>query len=548
VSEPDKLARTPDRRRWILAAIVAGSVLASGWYADVEPTALADAAGARSFLEMLSGFAHPDLSPEFLRRIGALAVESLLIGALGTAAALLLAIPLAVLASRPPSLQDAPVPGVWRNRLRLGTRLAARGLLALFRSVPEIVWAFLFVRIFGLGPGAGVFALGLTFSGIIGKLFAELIEAADPIPARRLRAAGASSFSVFFYGVLPLVRSQWIAYALFRLECAIRSASILGVVGAGGLGFELSLSIRYFQYDKLATALLAVLAYVVVLEIVSYFLRRASPGWPVGAFVSAALAGILVLDIPWASLADAESLAGAIGFLQGFGHPNLSGPFVLGALQLCLLTVAMAWCSTIVAAGFAFVLAPLSAVTFTLRGYLDDAPQGRGLLRWAAITVVVPSRLVLQITRALPELVWALLFVLWVGPGVTAGVLALTMHTIGILGRLYGDALEEAEPDVPRSLEAAGSGALARYLYGVMPQCLPRMLAFTLFRFEVNIRAAVMVGFVGAGGLGDAIDSAIAWFHWDDLATLLLVLLGVVLITDWIGDRVRFRLLSANGR
>ncbi len=208
----------------------------------------------------------------------------------------------------------------------------------------------------------------------------------------------------------------------------------------------------------------------------------------------------------------------------------------------------MAWCSTILAGMMAFVLAPLSATTFTVRGYLQDAPIGRGYTRWLFTMIVVPVRISLQVARALPELVWALLFILWVGPGVTAGVLALTVHTIGILGRLYSDILEEAEPEPLRVIEASGASAFARYLYGAMPQAMPRILAFTLFRFEVNVRAAAMVGFVGAGGLGDALHTALSLFHMRDLATLLLITLAVVLIVDAIGDRVRQRVLRAYGR
>ena len=157
---------------------------------------------------------------------------------------------------------------------------------------------------------------------------------------------------------------------------------------------------------------------------------------------------------------------------------------------------------------------------------------------------LVPARVALQITRALPELIWALLFIVWLGPGVTAGVLALALHTLGVLGRLYGDAYEEAEPGPPRALEASGAGPLARYLYGVLPQTLPRMLAFTLFRFEVNVRAAAMVGFVGAGGLGDALHTAISLFQMRDLASLVLVTIAVVVVVDTLGDRVRARLLA----
>lgn len=527
------------RSQWLVATLVSGLFL--GWYCNVDLGLLADTRGWASFREMLGGLAAPDLSDSFLRRIAGLAVESLLIGILGTALALVFAIPLAIFAARMPALQSDPARRFWPRALKRGLRTSARGLLAFYRSVPEIIWAFLFVRIFGLGPGPAVFAIAITFCGIIGKLFAEIIEAADPEPARRLRAVGASSIGVFVYGVLPLVRRQWIAYALFRLECAIRSASILGVVGAGGLGQEIDLSIRYFQYDKLATALLAVLAYVVILELASVRLRKARPIWPIAFAGVGAIAALALVNIPWSDLGSSNAIEQARAFLSGFSELTTDTAFLRKMLGLALTTVAMAWVATLFAAIIALALAPMSATTFTIGRYLKDAPRGRGWTRWLFLLVLIPARLSLQIMRALPELVWAMLLVVWTGPGITAGVLALTIHTIGVLGRLYGDALEEAEPGPAAALEASGARPLARYLYGVFPQALPRMLSFTLFRFEVNVRAAAMVGFVGAGGLGDALHTAISLFHMQDLATLLLLTIAVVVLVDALGDRIRLR-------
>ncbi|MBL4636550.1 MAG: ABC transporter permease subunit [Kofleriaceae bacterium] len=533
----------PSSRTAVRSASVAFLLLIAIWHSGFAATLLWDSEGLASFGDVLAGFGSPDFSGSFLSRIKTLAIESFLIGVLGTALALLVASFLAIAAAEIPGLEDDPAHSPSRVFTRHLLRVCARGILTFFRSIPEIIWAYLFVRIFGLGPGPAVFAIGITFGGIIGKLFAELIEAADPAPARHLRATGAGSVAVFVYGVLPLVRRQWVAYTIFRLECAIRSASILGVVGAGGLGQEIDLSMRYFQYDKLATALLAVFAYVVVLEIAGIYLRKIRPAWPVACLVFASILALFHLDIPWHELTSAESLKQAKAFLSGFAHPTTTWPFIKNALHLVLLTVSMAWVATIIAAVLAFVLAPMAATTFTVRGYLVDAPRGRGWFQWAFLLVLVPLRLTLQVTRALPELVWALLFIVWVGPGVTAGILALTVHTFGILGRLYSDVFEEAEPAPARTLEASGAGPLARYLCGVLPQVMPRMLAFTLFRFEVNVRAAAMLGFVGAGGLGDALHTAISLFHMNDLAALLLVSLAVIVIIDSIGDWLRMRLI-----
>jgi phosphonate transport system permease protein len=326
-----------------------------------------------------------------------------------------------------------------------------------------------------------------------------------------------------------------VAYALFRLECSIRSASILGVVGAGGLGSEIELSVRYDQYDKLATALLAVLAYVIALEAASGFLRRRRIRWTLAAASLGSLAAIFHLDIPWSELLRTGALAG-LAIETGGDAIEIARH----ALPLVVDTVAMAWWATIAAAVIAFAMAPLASRPLAVGSFLPDPPRSRAPLRRLAHATV---RGAFQLGRAMPELTLALLFVVWVGPGPTAGALAVGLHTVGVLGRLYSDIYEEVEPGPAAALEATGASRLGVWVHGVLPQVMPRILAFTLYRFEVNVRMTAVVGFVGAGGIGDAIHTAISLFHVADLIVLLAVLLAVVTALDGLGDRLRYRIL-----
>jgi phosphonate transport system permease protein len=510
---------------------------------QVDLDRLLDAEGRRNAADLLSGLSEPDHSDDFLERVWKLTLESVAIGMLGVALALVLGVPLALLGARTPELRDAPGRSLWWERLGMIRRWCARSVLAVLRSIPEIVWAFLFVRILGLGPGPAVLAIGLTFAGIIGKLYSELMEACDPRPVRALRAAGATRLGALFFGVLPQVRAQWVGYGLFRLECSLRSAAILGVVGAGGIGSEIELSIRYFQYDKLATALLAVLACVVLLEFLSVFLRRAHARWSLALLGVGCWLGLGELNIPWSELWDDAAMKQGGIFLASLLEPTTDSDFLGGVWTLVLETLAMALVGTVGAALLAFLLAPLATRMLTVRGFLESPPRVAWWWTAPRWLVLASARLVLQVTRALPELVWAMLFVLWVGPGPFAGALAVGAHTIGILGRLFGEVYEEVEPEPVRALEAAGAGATARWAYGVLPQVAPRLAAYVLFRFEVNVRATATVGFVGAGGIGNAIHTAVSLFHMADLAALLLVLLATVLSIDALGDRVRRRLI-----
>ncbi|MEM9491878.1 MAG: phosphonate ABC transporter permease, partial [Myxococcota bacterium] len=205
---------------------------------------------------------------------------------------------------------------------------------------------------------------------------------------------------------------------------------------AGGLGQEIELSIRYYQFDKLATALLAVLALMILIEALSARLRRL-PTWTSVALLSALSgAGMLYLGVPWSEVLSAESLAQGGRFVAGFARPTADRAFLWQAAQLAVVTVAMAWVATIMAAVVASALAPWAAHALSVGSYLADPPGRGGLGAPIAWLVMLSCRLLLQLCRALPELVWALLFVLWLGPGATAGALAVAVHTIGILGRL----------------------------------------------------------------------------------------------------------------
>jgi phosphonate transport system permease protein len=192
--------------------------------------------------------------------------------------------------------------------------------------------------------------------GNIGKLYAELAEAVEPRVIQALRATGASRWAIFLHAVLPQVGRQWTGYALFCLECNIRIGTILGVVGAGGLGSEIALSLRYFQYDKLATTLLAVLAFVVALELVSAQLRQRRLRWALSLAAIGTAWALHQLDIPWADLWSSQAPP-----LLTFDNLVLDAPFVQTVSAQIGETLMMAWVATLASAGLAFVLSPIAA-------------------------------------------------------------------------------------------------------------------------------------------------------------------------------------------
>jgi len=509
----------------------------------VDPRALFDDSGLDNALEVVGGFAHPDTGRGTLIRILGLAAESVAIGFAGTTLALVLGVALALVAARLPQLPEAP--GTHRARAGVAAciRAVTRVLLLFFRSIPEIVWAYLFVRIFGLGPGPAVFAIAVTFGGILGKLYSELLESVDPEPVLALRAAGTGRIGALVYGALPQVRSEWMRYAFFRFECGVRSGTVLGVVGAGGLGTEIDLAVRYLEYDILATCLLVILLVVGAVEVGSGLLHRLRPLQAAGIAFGLVLMSFATLEVPWSDLWSGVALAELVHFASSFGDPNLTPEFTARAIGEAGETVGMAWLATGTVAVFALALSPLG-VRRVLLGWLEGAPKGDTWRSAAWWVILIATRGVFQIFRTLPEIIWALLFIVWVGPGVLAGVLAIAAHTFGILGRLFAVVVSETDPVPAQALEASGAKPFGLWAFGVLPVASPRLLAYALFRFEVNVRATTMVGFVGAGGIGDALHTAISLFHYSDLATILVVLLVTLSIIDAIGGRVRGWLLA----
>ncbi len=205
---------------------------------------------------------HPVTTPAFLARVGQATLETLAMSALGTLIAAVLGLALALPAARTHAHDPARA------------RTVARLLLNALRSVPELVWAALLLIAVGLGPFAGTLALGVHTAGVLGRLFAESLENAAPEPAQALRLRGVGGVRVFLYATLAQVLPQLISYTLYRWENNIRAATVLGVVGAGGLGQMLAFHMGLFQMGETSTVLLAMLALVALVDGASYALRK----------------------------------------------------------------------------------------------------------------------------------------------------------------------------------------------------------------------------------------------------------------------------------
>ena len=240
---------------------------------EFDPGVLFDPRNRAIMGRFLGTFFPLALSEEFLRLVIKSTLETLAIATAGMTFALVIAAPLSLIVTRSLSISRiGPGPGLWPGRL---LRIPVRVALMLFRSVPEIVWALLFVRAVGLGPAAGVLAIGITYGGMLGKVYAEIFESGDTRPTVALLESGGGHVGAFLYGMLPVALPELVSYTVYRWECAVRASVIMGFVGAGGLGMQMELSMRMLNGGEVSTMLVVFLLLVVLADGISAGLRKA---------------------------------------------------------------------------------------------------------------------------------------------------------------------------------------------------------------------------------------------------------------------------------
>jgi len=266
----------PRLRRASLAFLitVAGAVVIAMPSAGVDPGALLSPDSADAASRFIAGMFPPELAPDYLARVATLVLQTIAISIAGTAIAAVAAVPLGLLALRLRGEERGrAATGAGRWGARWAVCLAARLVLNLARAVPELAWALLFVVMVGLGPFAGVLALAAHSAGVLGKLYSELLESVDQRAVEAVRATGAREIAVTMLVRVPLALPVLLSYTLFRWECNLRAATVLGLVGAGGIGTELILAFRLFRYHELLTLVLAVLALVVLIDATGQVIR-----------------------------------------------------------------------------------------------------------------------------------------------------------------------------------------------------------------------------------------------------------------------------------
>ncbi|WP_417510656.1 phosphonate ABC transporter, permease protein PhnE [Microbacterium sp.] len=503
------------------------------WWIDIRPAALASGFG--DIARLLERMLPPETGdvPNLLSS----ALETLWIAIAGTGVATVISVFFAAASAR---TFTGPRIVQW----------AARAVIVVTRAVPSLVFALIFVRIFGLGPLAGGLAIAVHSVGMIGKMMADAFEELEPGPRNAIAAVGAGRMQNFVATTLSRALPAITSLVLYRLDINIRASAVLGVVGAGGIGVALQTAIGSLHYQRAAGIILVIVGMLLILELVAYLVQRsvaehaetgtatelygrgrdlATPGWNrgratrlTGALGAGALFAYSLTQLGFNPARLVRAAENTLALLGGFFPPVITMD-VLGGV-------------------FESVVMALTATTFgVVIGLLIAVLSTNVLIRFAPLSFLLRAFVVL--VRGVPDIIYALVFVAALGLGPFAGFLALAISSTALAAKFFTDSLQTVDPAPLRALEATGANRLQVFVSGVWPQFVPSFIANSLFTSDLSLRESAVLGIVGAGGIGFLLDESIASLDYQTTAGILVCLVVVVVALEFLARWARKRVI-----
>ncbi|WP_307823242.1 phosphonate ABC transporter, permease protein PhnE [Microbacterium sp. KRD172] len=508
---------------------------------------------ASNFLERVVPLDFPPLH-ELLVMTG----QTLAIVVLATALSVVLSLPVALFAARNTTTGSV-------------MRTAARVIIVLTRAIPDLVFAIILFRLLGLGALPGILALGIHSVGMVGKLYADAIEELDGGPAEAVQAAGGRRWQWITSTVIPQVMPQLIATALHRFDINLRTSVLLGYVGVGGIGLELAEALRTLQYQRGMALALIILLLCIALELLSGTIRarllgRVSTRRGVGGLLDRFAAGWVTAPMSGGHQAQ-RTARGRIRVAPQWDGDRIRR--FLGVTVTVIVVAVAALAADVDGARVAQSLEKFPQVldlffppsprdlfdtlldamlvtiqiglAATLLGLVLALPIGIMAARNVAPNAATANafRTIIVIIRGIPELILAIVFIVITGLGPVPGTLALAIGSVGLLGKLVADSIEETDMRVQDAVRATGAMPGQVFFASTLRQAAPQFVAHILYQLDVNIRSATLLGIVGAGGIGFYLLMATRVNQFDVVTFIVVMILVTVLLVEGLAVWVR---------
>ncbi len=386
---------------------------------------------------------------------------------------------------------------------------------AVIRAIHELFWALIFLQLFGLSPLTGILAIGIPYAGIIAKVYAEILEEADPAPLQSI-PQGTSRASAFLFVRLPDAWAHFRSYSLYRLECGLRSSAVLGFVGLPTLGFHLESAFKQGLYSEVAALL--ILFYLIIATIRIWMKKPLLPVYLIG--------GALVL--PWGITFSAENI------WRFLSHDIVPYPLRAGATEglgdwLHLMLVDKALPGTVATLQLTMIaLVATGLLTLVFFPLISPLLLGRAKRTFGHVFLVV--------VRSTPEYILAFVMLQLWGPSMLPAIVALALHNGAIIGHLIGRYTENIR------LRMDAAHGFDRYAWEVLPRVYRPLLALLFYRWEVILRETAILGILGIATLGFYVDSAFADLRFDRAMLLILITALLNIGVDMASRAIRSRL------
>ena len=463
-------------------------------------------------------------------------VETISTGLLATLFSTILAFPISFLAAHN-----------IMSRFPGGTILyyLVRGFLNAVRAVDTVAWGLVIVVWVGMGNFAGVIALTIHSVASLGKLLSEEIEHIDPGPVEALTASGANLLQTIRFGIIPQIIPSFLSYTLLRWDINMRSATVIGFVAGGGIGFFVIETVRMGAYQLYATALWVTAIVIILVDFISSRMRqnimKDQPPQIVptqqhkfwtrtrkGFYIILALIFFLYFcNVSEINLKDLFSPAPTfITMLGDFIAINTTPDVISQVIRGMLVTVFQALLATTVGAIFALPFSFLAAKNLTGRSKL---------LIW----LYYITRSVFNVLRSIEALLYVAIFVAWVGIGPFAGIMALAITTFALIGKLFSEAIENIEPGSIEAVRATGATSLQVINFAILPQIVPAFVSYLIYQWDINIRMATIIGFAGGGGIGLTLYTYFNSLQYHKAGTVILFIVIIVALMDFASAKLR---------
>jgi phosphonate ABC transporter permease subunit PhnE len=419
----------------------------------------------------------------------------------------------------------------------------ARTVLNIVRAVDTIVWGLIVIVWVGLGSFAGVIALTIHSVAALGKLFSEEIEHIDPGPVEAVTATGANLIQTIRYAILPQITPPFLAYSLLRWDINMRSATVIGFVAGGGIGFFVVETVRMGGYQQYATALWAVVIVIVLVDYISgkwreQILKEEPPkqekkrsffrGLRLAFYVLLGVAAFVycwnLSEINLRELFNPGSTFGQL--ITDFVTLDLSKPVLDPAIQQILVTIFQALLATTLGAIAALPFSFLAAKNLTGRSRFS-------------VWIYYLTRSVFNVLRSIEVLLYVVIFIFWVGVGPFAGMLALAISSFALIGKLFSEAIENIDLGPIEAVNATGANRLQMIVYAILPQITPPFISYLLYQWDINIRMATIIGFAGGGGIGLTLNTYFGSLEFHKAGTIVAFIVVIVALMDLASSKLR---------